>query len=61
MFREQMINFLEAVVIFLLLTNALSASAAMYAMWIANGFTHKKQELMNAAERKVGAMLRRAA
>jgi hypothetical protein len=61
MFREQMINFLEAMVVFLLLTNALSAGAAMYALWVATGFPGRSQQLINAAEHKLGAMLHRQA
>jgi hypothetical protein len=61
MLREQMINFLEAIVVFLLLTNALSAGAAIYAMWIASGFADRKRELIDLAERKLGAMVRRQA
>ena len=61
MFREQMINFLQATVVFLLLTNAISALAATYAIWVANGFAHKKQELLEAAEHKLGGVLRRRA
>jgi hypothetical protein len=37
MLRDQMINFLETTVIFLLLTNAVSIFAAVYAMSVANG------------------------
>jgi hypothetical protein len=59
MFRDQMINFLQAVIVFLLMTNAFSAVAAVYAMWLANGSAHQKQELGNAIGRKVHAMLRR--
>ena len=59
MFREQMINFLQAVIVFLLMTNAFSAVAAIYAMWLANGSAHKRQELSNAIGRKVHSMLRR--
>src|SRR5712672_3552106 len=61
MLREQMINFLEAIVVFLLLTNALSAGAAIYAMWIASGFADRKRELIDLAERKLGAKVRRQA
>lgn len=35
MAREQLINFLEATVVFLLLTNALSILAATWAIWLA--------------------------
>ena len=59
MFREQMFNFLQAVIVFLLMTNAISAFAAMYAIWAANGFAHRKQELSTAVGRKVDALLRR--
>jgi len=38
MFREQMINFLEATVVFLLVTNGLSIAAATYAIKLLNGF-----------------------
>jgi hypothetical protein len=59
MFREQMINFMQAVIVFLLMTNALSAVVAIYAMWIATGAAHQKHGLSNALGRKVHAMLRR--
>ena len=36
MLREQMINFLEATVVFLLLTNALSIFAATWALYLAS-------------------------
>jgi hypothetical protein len=39
MFREQMINFLEATVVLLTLTNAVSVAAAAYAISIAHGLT----------------------
>jgi len=61
MFREQMIGFLETVIVFLLLTNALSAIAATYALWMASGVRDRKLELVDAAERKIGAFFRRAA
>jgi hypothetical protein len=38
-FREQTINFLEAVVVLLTLTNAASVVAAAYALSIAHGLT----------------------
>ena len=46
-FREQTINFLEAVVVLLTLTNAASAAAAAYALSRAHGLTRppsKSQE-----------------
>jgi len=39
MFREQMINFLEAMVVVLALTNAFSVLAAAYAISMARGLT----------------------
>jgi hypothetical protein len=59
MFRDQMISFLQAVIVFLLMTNAFSAVAAVYAMWLANGSARKRQELSNAIGRKVHSMLGR--
>jgi len=59
MFREQMITFLQTVIVFLLMTNAISALAAMYAIWVANGSVPKQQELSTAVAQKINAMLRR--
>jgi hypothetical protein len=59
MFREQMISFMQAVIVFLLMTNAISAFAAMYAIWVANGSAPRQQELSTAVARKINAMLRR--
>jgi hypothetical protein len=61
MFREQMIHFMQAVIVFLLMTNAVSAVVAMYAIWMASGVAHKKQGLGSAIGRNVDAMLRRVA
>ena len=61
MLREQMINFLETVVVFLLLTNAASAIVAVYAMRIANAFGLGRRRPENAVERRLDALLRRAA
>jgi hypothetical protein len=60
MLREQTIQFLECTIVFLLLTNALSVVAATYAIWLANGFAQKRQELTFAVQRKADALLRRA-
>jgi len=38
--RDQLINFLQAAVLFLLLTNALSVAAAAYAIRTVLGLTH---------------------
>ena len=61
MLREQTIQFLECTVVFLLLTNALSVFAATYAIWVANGFAHKREEFTAAVQRKAGVLLRRTA
>jgi len=61
MLREHTIQFLECTIVFLLLTNALSVVAATYAIWIANGFAGKRQELTAAVHRKADTMLRRTA
>ena len=59
MIREQMISLLQISVIFLLLTNAASLAAAVYALRSSNrsgpGPQHK-----SAIERNLEAMLRRA-
>ena len=60
MLREQTIQFLECTIVFLLLTNALSVIAATYAIWVANGFSGKRQELTAAVHRKSEGLLRRA-
>jgi len=59
MFREQMINFLEAAVVFLLITNALSIAATTYAIQLLNGFGGAKRE-RGTIERKLNALLQRA-
>jgi hypothetical protein len=61
MLREQISNFLQSAVIFLLMTNALSAIAATYAIRLANRLAGDKQGPANAIERKLDAILRRAA
>ena len=57
MLREQIINFLEASVIFLLVTNALSVMAATYAIRLLNAVTDVGGEA-GFIERKLNAMLR---
>jgi len=59
MFREQMINFLEAAVVFLLITNALSIAATTYAIQLLNAFGGAKRE-QGIIERKLNAILQRA-
>ena len=60
MFREQMINFLQTAVVFLLLTNAASVIAAVYAIRIAKAFAPAQVGSSNAAERKIDSLLRHA-
>jgi hypothetical protein len=60
MIRDQMVNFLEAVVLFLLMTNALSVAAATYAIRTMKALVPAGREASTAAERKIDAMLRRA-
>jgi hypothetical protein len=57
MLREQMINFLEAAVVFLLATNAASALAALYAM-LANAVSVVPQA-KGVIARRLDAMIRR--
>ena len=58
MFREQMINFLEAAVVFLLATNAASVLAALYAMRLANAVSVAPQS-KGVIARRLDAMIRR--
>lgn len=60
MFRDQMVNFLEAAVLFLLMTNALSVAAATYAIRMMKALVPAGREVSTAVERKIDAMLRRA-
>ena len=59
MLREQTINFLEAAVVFLLDTNALSISATTWAIQLLNGIGAAKRE-PGMIERKLHAILQRA-
>ena len=59
MLREHTIQFLECTIVFLLLTNALSVAAATYAIWVANGFAEKRDEVTVGIQRKAGGLLRR--
>ena len=58
MFREQMINFLEAAVVFLLATNAASVLTALYAMRLANAVSVAPQS-KGVIARRLDAMIRR--
>jgi hypothetical protein len=59
MFREQMINFLEAAVVFLLITNALSIAATTYAIQLLKGLGGAKRE-PGIIERKLNAIIQHA-
>ena len=56
MFREQMINFLESAVVFLLITNALSIAATTYAIQLLNGSNGAKRE-QGIVARKLNAIV----
>jgi hypothetical protein len=58
MIREQMISLLQVSVIFLLLTNAATLAAAVYALRAANRSGPREQP-KSAIERNLEAMLRR--
>ena len=61
MLREHTINFLEALVVFLLLTNAASALVTVYAMRLANAVNPKVAQALSPVERKLQAIIGRAA
>jgi hypothetical protein len=61
MLREQMISFLQAALVFLLLTNAISVLAAVYAMRTANALARPMQPASSVMGRKLDALLGRAA
>lgn len=58
-FHEQIVNFLEATVVFLLITNALSVATTTYAIQLLNGVTSPGRE-PGIIERKLRAILSRA-
>jgi len=60
MFREQMINFLQTTVVFLLLTNAASVVVAAYAVRIAKALAAGRDGPRSATERRIDALLLRA-
>jgi hypothetical protein len=57
--RDQMINFLEAAVVFLLITNALSIAATTCAIQLLNRFGGAKRE-QGIIERNLNAIVQRA-
>ena len=60
MFHDQMMVFLQSAVVFLLLTNAISALVAIYAMKTAKVLADAKAP-RSALERKIEAFVRRTA
>ena len=56
MFREQMINFLQATVIFLLITNAFTIAAAVCAIRLLTGASLEKRRAAGAIERRLELM-----
>jgi hypothetical protein len=59
MFHDQMINFLEAAVVFLLVTNALSIAATTWAIQLLNTLGGAKRE-PGILERRLMAIVQRA-
>ncbi len=57
MLRDQVITFLEATVIFLLLTNAVSVAAAAYAIAVATGLNNRRREAEALVVNKANAVL----
>jgi len=55
-----MLGFLQTAIVFLLLTNAVSALVAFYAMKTANALARPGQQAKSAIERKLEALLSRA-
>ena len=56
MLREQMINFLQATVIFLLVTNAFTIAAVVCAIRLLTGAPLEKRQAMGIVERKLELM-----
>jgi hypothetical protein len=61
MLRDQFIGFLQNAVVFLLLTNAVSAFVAFYAMKTANTLARPEQQAKSGIERKLATLARKAA
>jgi hypothetical protein len=59
MIREQLVNFLESALIFLLMTNAASAAATFYAISLVRAAAAGGQDAAGLEERRVPAMIRR--
>jgi len=60
MFREQVINFLEAAVVFLLMTNAIGVLAAMLAIRMVKVHAPAGRDTAGVVERKLDTIFRRA-
>ncbi len=56
MLREQMINFLQATVIFLLITNAFTIAAAVCAIRLLTGAPLEKRQAAGVIERRLELM-----
>jgi len=56
MFREQMINFLQATVIFLLITNAFTIAATVCAIRLLAGAPLEKRTAAGVIERRLALM-----
>jgi hypothetical protein len=61
MLREHIIGFLEATVIFLLMTNAVSIILASHAMRVAKAVACKDEDAESGLARKANVLLHRAA
>ncbi len=57
MLRDQVITFLEATIIFLLLTNAVSVVLAVYAISVASGLNNRRREAKALVMNKANAVL----
>ncbi len=57
MLRDQVITVLEATIIFLLLTNAVSVAAAAYAIAVATGLNNRRREAKALVVTKANAVL----
>lgn len=55
--RDQTINFLQGVVVFLLLTNAVSVMVTVYAVRLANALNPRAAQATSAMERKIKSIV----
>jgi len=53
------VSFLESALIFLLMTNAVSAAATLYAISLVRGTPRAGQEAIGLEERRIPAMIQR--